>query len=59
MAVVPWCLRWYAGADAAVCWINRAFFISGWKGIKSRAPGMDALVSMGAGAALCTAYMLL
>ena len=32
-----------------VCWINRAFFISGWKGIKSRAPGMDALVSMGAG----------
>ena len=35
-----------------VCWINRAFFISGWKGIKSRAPGMDALVSMGAGAAL-------
>ena len=35
-----------------ICWINRAFFISGWKGIKSRAPGMDALVSMGAGAAL-------
>ena len=35
-----------------VCWINRAFFISGWKGIKSRAPGMDVLVSMGAGAAL-------
>ena len=35
-----------------VCWINRAFFISGWKGIKSRTPGMDALVSMGAGAAL-------
>ena len=35
-----------------VCWINRAFFISGWKGIKSRAPGMEALVSMGAGAAL-------
>ena len=35
-----------------VCWINRAFFISGWKGIKSRAPGMHALVSMGAGAAL-------
>ena len=35
-----------------VCWINRAFFISGWKGIKSCAPGMDALVSMGAGAAL-------
>ncbi len=35
-----------------VCWINRAFFISGWKGLRSRAPGMDALVSLGAGAAL-------
>ena len=35
-----------------VCWINRAFFISGWKGIKTRAPGMDTLVAMGAGAAL-------
>ena len=35
-----------------VCWINRAFFISGWKGIKTRTPGMDTLVAMGAGAAL-------
>ena len=35
-----------------VCWINRAFFISGWKGIKNRAPGMDALVALGAGASL-------
>ncbi len=35
-----------------VCWINRAFFISGWKGVRSLAPGMDTLVAMGAGAAL-------
>lgn len=41
-----------AGADPAVCWINRAFFISGWKGIKTRAPGMDTLVALGAGASL-------
>ena len=33
-----------------VCWINRAFFLSGWKGIKTRAPGMDTLVALGAGA---------
>ncbi len=35
----------YAGTQLVltlpVCWINRAFFISGWKGIKTRAPGMD------------------
>ena len=35
-----------------VCWINRAFFLSGWKGIKTRAPGMDTLVALGAGASL-------
>ena len=35
-----------------VCWINRAFFISGWKGVKTRAPGMDTLVALGAGASL-------
>ena len=35
-----------------VCWINRAFFISGWKGIRTRAPGMDTLVALGAGASL-------
>lgn len=35
-----------------VCWINRAFFISGWKGLRTKAPGMDTLVSLGAGAAL-------
>ena len=35
-----------------VCWINRAFFISGWNGLRTKAPGMDALVSLGAGAAL-------
>ncbi|WP_303917473.1 heavy metal translocating P-type ATPase [Subdoligranulum variabile] len=35
-----------------VCWINRAFFISGWKGVRTKAPGMDTLVAMGAGAAL-------
>ena len=35
-----------------VCWINRAFFISGYKGVRSLAPGMDTLVAMGAGASL-------
>ena len=35
-----------------VCWINRAFFISGWKGVRTLAPGMDTLVAMGAGASL-------
>ena len=35
-----------------VVWINRAFFLSGVKGLLSRAPGMDALVSLGAGAAV-------
>ena len=46
----------YAGTQLVltlpVCWINRAFFISGWKGIKTRAPGMDTLVALGAGASL-------
>ena len=46
----------YAGTQLAltlpVCWINRAFFISGWKGIRTRAPGMDTLVALGAGASL-------
>ena len=41
----------YAGTQLAltlpVCWINRAFFISGWKGVKTRAPGMDTLVALG------------
>ena len=35
-----------------VCWINRAFFISGFKGGRSGAPGMDTLVALGSGAAL-------
>ena len=35
-----------------VCVINRAFFISGWKGVRTLAPGMDTLVAMGAGASL-------
>jgi len=35
-----------------VAWINRAFFRSGVKGLLSRAPGMDALVSLGAGTAI-------
>lgn len=35
-----------------VVWINRAFFISGFRGLLSRAPGMDALVCLGAGAAV-------
>ena len=46
----------YAGTQLVltlpVCWINRAFFLSGWKGIKTRAPGMDTLVALGAGAVL-------
>ena len=35
-----------------MCYINRAFFISGWKGLRSLSPGMDTLVALGAGAAL-------
>ena len=35
-----------------VCVINRDFFVSGFKGLAARAPGMDALVAMGAGASL-------
>ncbi len=51
-----WGALWFGLVQLAltlpVCFINRAFFISGWKGIRNRAPGMDALVAMGAGAAL-------
>ena len=51
-----WHALLFAGTQLAltlpVCWINRAFFISGWKGIKTRAPGMDTLVALGAGASL-------
>ena len=47
---------WFALAQLVltlpVVYINRAFFISGVKGLVSRAPGMDALVSLGAGAAI-------
>ena len=47
---------WFALAQLSltlpVIVINRAFFISGVKGLLSRAPGMDALVSLGAGAAV-------
>ena len=35
-----------------ILYLNRAFFISGFKGIWNRAPGMDALVALGAGASL-------
>lgn len=35
-----------------VCFINRKFFISGVKGVIKLSPGMDTLVSMGAGAAV-------
>lgn len=35
----------------AVMVINRKFFISGWAGLKHRAPNMDTLVALGAGAA--------
>ena len=51
-----WDALWFGLAQLAltlpVCWINRAFFISGWKGVRSLSPGMDTLVAMGAGAAL-------
>lgn len=51
-----WGALWYGLVQLAltlpVCWINRAFFISGWKGVRSLSPGMDTLVAMGAGAAL-------
>jgi Cu2+-exporting ATPase len=47
---------WFGLAQLAftlpVCWVNRAFFLSGWRGLRARAPGMDALVALGAGAAL-------
>ena len=47
---------WYGLAQLAltlpVCVINRDFFLSGWKGVRTRAPGMDTLVALGAGAAL-------
>ena len=47
---------WYALVQLAltlpVCWINRAFFLSGFNGVRRRAPGMDTLVALGAGAAL-------
>lgn len=35
----------------AIMIINRKFFISGWAGLKHRAPNMDTLVALGAGAA--------
>lgn len=35
----------------AIMVINRKFFISGWAGLKRRAPNMDTLVALGAGAA--------
>lgn len=35
----------------AIMVINRKFFISGWAGLKHRAPNMDTLVALGAGAA--------
>ena len=51
-----WDALWFGLAQLLltlpVCWINRAFFISGWKGVRSLSPGMDTLVAMGAGAAL-------
>lgn len=51
-----WDALWFGLAQLAltlpVCWINRAFFISGWKGVRSLSPGMDTLVAMGAGSAL-------
>ena len=34
-----------------IMFINRKFFISGFKGVVNRAPNMDTLVSLGAGAA--------
>lgn len=35
----------------AIIIINRAFFINGWKGVKSLSPNMDTLVALGSGAA--------
>ena len=37
---------------APIVWINRAFFISGFRGLFHKSPGMDALVCLGAGAAV-------
>lgn len=42
-----------------VCVINRKFFISGVKGVIKLSPGMDTLVSMGAGAAVAYGLFVL
>ncbi len=47
---------WFAAVQLAltipVLWLNRAFFINGVKGLLHLAPGMDALVCVGSGAAV-------
>ncbi|NLN07629.1 MAG: heavy metal translocating P-type ATPase, partial [Firmicutes bacterium] len=42
-----------------VIFINREFYISGFKSLRSRAPNMDALVAMGSGAALLYGIVVL
>lgn len=35
-----------------ILWINRVFFVRGWRGLSTGAPNMDTLVAMGAAAAI-------
>ena len=36
----------------AVCWLNRAFFVQGFKHVRAGSPNMDSLVALGSGAAV-------
>ena len=45
---------------AVIMWINRAFFVNGFKGLMHGAPNMDTLVAMGSGVSfLWSAYVLI
>ncbi|MCR4689875.1 MAG: heavy metal translocating P-type ATPase [Lachnospiraceae bacterium] len=41
---------WELLLSGGIMVINQRFFINGWKGLRAKAPNMDTLVSMGAGA---------
>lgn len=45
---------------AAIMWINKDFFVSGFRGLVHRAPNMDTLVAMGSGVSfLWSVYLLI
>ncbi len=44
-------------STVTVIFINRKFFISGFKGVKNKAPNMDTLVSIGAGASFAYSFV--